>query len=199
MYKSADFKRCYFNPLEEKPFVKYPRLCELVPDMSGEKVELLSRVMRYILALYDPKSPLIADYPDLGTRKTAAAEVAGFDRSADIETLEMLYTCDSELVVTIIVNFLREIVQSRAWASVQADEQTFWEFIQRMMLPINRTTKDKDDVSAVALKTKLSEDKESIGRRLDQNWLKFFSDDEDLKTKVEKKKSFSPEEIAGVK
>lgn len=207
MYKSGDFRRCFFNPFEQEPLKAYPRLAGLLSAIDVGKKEPLAEIsddlkncmVRYVLALYDPKSPLINDYPDLGTRKSAAADVAGFDRVANETILNILFECDSEYLVSFIVSYLREVVQSRIWASVMADEQTFWEFVSRMLLPIGRTNKDKDDVSAVSLKTKLSEDKESIGQRLDNNWNKFFGEDDELKKKAEKKKLFSPEEMAGVK
>lgn len=190
------------NALEKNLFEEYPRLLEMLPRDSSDRTFTSDRdeekMIRYVLALYDPKSPLVKDYPDLNTRKTAAAEVAGYDLEEDKDVIDRLFRCDSEYLVEFIVTYLRQIVQSRSWASITADEQTYWEFVSRMLLPINRTNKDKDDVSAVALKTKLGEDKENIAERLDRNWNKFLGDDEELKRKVQKAKGWSPEEQAGV-
>lgn len=202
MYKKEDFRRCFFNPLAEDLNYEYPRLAVLLPhgieDERFADSKSQTKMIRYVLALYDPKSPLVKDYPDLNSRKIEAARVAGYDIEAEREILDMVYSCDSEYLVQFIINFLRQIVQSRAWASIQADEQTFWEFVFRMLLPI-RESKDKDDVSAVSLKTKLGSDKEDIGDRLERNWNRFLGDDEDLKKKVQIKKGFSPEDMAGVK
>jgi hypothetical protein len=190
------------NALEKNLFEQYPRLLEMLPRDRNEKLfssdQEQERMISYVLALYDPKSPLAKDYPELNTRKTAAAEVAGYDLEQDKDVLETIFRCDSEYMVEFIVTYLRQIVQSRSWASITADEQTYWEFVQRMLLPINRTSKDKDDVSAVALKTKLGEDKENIADRLERNWNRFLGDDEELKRKVQKAKGWSPEEQAGV-
>lgn len=190
------------NPLEENLIEEYPRLLVLLPGNRDDNLfggDNTFKMVRYVLALYDPKSPLVKDYPELYSRKVAAAEVAGFNISIDTELLGTLYSCNDEYLVEFIVNYLRYIVQSRAWASITADEQTFWEFVSRMLLPINRTMKDRDDVSAVSLKTKLGEDKEAIADRLERSWNRFLGDDEDLKKKVNKAKGWSPEEQAGVK
>lgn len=199
-YTSKDFAKCFFNPLEKNLLKTYPRLNDLLPQEVPEDDLLCNegeKLIKYVLALYDPKSPIIKDNPDYSSRKQAAAILAGYSLH-DTTKLDTVYTCDSEYMVGFIVNFLRNVVQSRIWASLQADEQTYWEFIYRMMLPINREKGDKDQVQAVAVKTKLSEDKESILSRVESNLSKFLGEDEDLKKKV-KKQDFSPEYMAGVK
>jgi hypothetical protein len=202
MFAEKDFNRCFYNPLAKNLFSTYPRLNELLPKEFDEEDPLTTeneRLVRYILALYDPQSPIIKEYPDLTSRKMAAADIAGYHAEKERELLDKVFACDSEYMVAIIVSFLKNIVQSRLWASIQADEQTFWEFVGRMMLPIAKDNKDKDMVSAVAMKTKLSEDKESIVTQLEKNWQRFFADDDNLKKKVEKKNNWSPESMAGVK
>jgi hypothetical protein len=202
MFEEKDFKRCFYNPMVKNLFGTYPRLSDLIPKEIDEDDPLAAekdRLVRYILALYDPQSPIIKEYPDLTSRKRAAAEIAGYNAEKERELLDIVFACDSEYMVNVIVAFLKNIVQSRLWASIQADEQTFWEFVGRMMLPIAKDNKDKDMVSAVAMKTKLSEDKESISTQLEKNLQRFFSDDDNLKKKVEKKNNWSPESMAGVK
>lgn len=202
MYTKEQFRRCAMNPLAENIFEEYPRLLVMLPREAKDKIfdnDDQIRMIRYVLALYDPKSPLIRDYPELNSRKIAAAELAGYDLEKDASITEKLFRCDNEYLVEFIITFLKTVVQSRAWASITADDQTFWEFVSRMLLPINRTEKDKDDVSAVSLKTKLGEDKENIADRLERNWNRFLGEDEDLKKKVQQKKGWSPEEQAGVK
>lgn len=200
-YQKSQFDRCFFNPLEKDLSKTYPKLAELIPAEFGQDDALANegdKLLRYILALYDPKSPIVKDNPDLGSRKIAAAHLAGYNTGRETDKLELIYTCESEFMVGVIVNFMRQIVQSRVWASLQADEQTYWEFIYRMLLPINRDKGDKDQVQAVAVKTKLSEDKESIMARIDNSWNKFIGEDDDLRKKI-KKIDYSPESMAGIK
>jgi hypothetical protein len=196
MYAKDDFKKCFFNPYD-KGLMDNPRVQQLIPDKEDLLSDDAARTMRYVVALYDPKSPLVRDYPDLNTRKIAAATIAGFDINVDAESEEMLFTCDSEFLVQLIVNYLRYVVKSRVWAALQADEQTFWEFVTRLMLPITRGDKDRDLVGAVSVKTKLSEDKENINDRLDRNWSRFLADDDQLIRKIETG-DYSPEGYAGV-
>lgn len=199
MYVEKQFDKCFFNPLEKNLLKAYPRLQELIPKEYTEEDKLASegeKLLRYIIALYDPKSPIVRDNPDLAQRKIEAAQLAGYDLKKDDEKLEILYACDSDYMVAIIVNYLRNIVKSRVWASIQADEQVFWEFIGRLYKPISEES-DKDDINAGEKKIKLSQGKETISVQIDSNWSKFLGDDEELKKKV-KKQDFSPEAMAGI-
>jgi hypothetical protein len=198
-YGKQHFDKCFFNPLEKDLLKAYPRLRELIPEEKNENDKLAyddDRLLRYILALYDPKSPVVKDNPDFTQRKIEAAIVAGYNLQKDDEKLEIIYSCDSDYMVAIIVNFLRNVVRSRLWASIQADEQVFWEFIARLHKPISEES-DKDDINAGEKKIKLSQGKEVISTQIDANLSKFLGDDEDLKKKV-KKQDFSPEAMAGI-
>lgn len=189
-YEARDFARCHFNPLEKSLLKTYPNLQELLPE--GEVDE---RTIRYCLALYDPKSPVVRDNPDMTSRKIAAAEVAGLVK--DKKAMDDLFACNDSAMVEFIVNFLKRVVQSRVWASLQADEQVFWEFITRLFKPISEQS-DKTDVDAQEKKLKISQGKETVSALIDQNWQKFLGDDVDLKKKA-KRQNFSPESMAGVK
>jgi hypothetical protein len=200
MYTKNDFKKCFFNPLDED-LMENDRVQALIPAQTQINDELVDddRVIRFVFAMYDPKSPLVRDYPDLNTRKLSAATIAGFDiaNKEEERLMEQLFSCDSEFLVLLIKNFLKEVVKSRVWAAIQADEQVFWEFVIRLLLPITRGDKDKDLVAAVSVKTKLSEDKENINERIDRNWSRFVGDDQQLVKKMETS-DFSPEGYAGV-
>jgi hypothetical protein len=195
-YTKQSFDRCFFNPLEKDLFKSYPKLKELEPPEIAEDDPLASegeQLFKYVIALYDPKSPLIKDNPDLNQRKIAAAEIAGY---SDNGKLDIIFSCGSDYLVALIVGYLRNVVQSRLWASIQADEQVFWEFVARLHKPIAEES-DKDGVSAIEKKIKLSQGRETISSQIEVNWNKFFSDDEDLKKKV-RKHDYSPEAMAGV-
>jgi hypothetical protein len=198
MYQKQDFGRCFFNPLEKNLLKTYPQLSELLtPKIDTDPLsEEGEDLIRYVLALYDPKSPVVKDNPDMNSRKIEAARIAGYDLTGDSGKLELMYACASDYLVGLIVNFLRKIIQSRVWAAIQADEQVFWEFVARLYKPIAEES-DKDGVSAIEKKIKLSQGRETLSSQIELNWNKFFSDDEALKKKVEKKKDYSPEAMAG--
>lgn len=190
-YTKQSFDKCFFNPLE-KDLLKNEQLKELI-----EGIEITDRQIRYCLALYDPKSPVVKDNPDITARKISAAEAAGYDTRKDKEDLDKLYSCDDEFLIVFIIRFLRRVVRSRVWASLQADEQVFWEFIQRLFKPISEES-DKTDVDAQEKKLKISKGKEEVSALIEQNWNKLLGDDEDLKKKA-KANNYSPESMAGIK
>jgi hypothetical protein len=77
-----------------------------------------------------------------------------------------------------------------------ANEQTFFEYSRRMMKPVEeKDAKEKDLMSAIAIKSKLSEDMDAINNRLDSYYDKLYGDN-DLKNKVQKVK-ISPESMSG--
>ncbi len=68
----TDYSRMEFNPtVKQKLFVAYPKLKEIVGDIDDKS-------LRYILLMYDSKSPLRDQYPDMNRRKGFAAQIAGF-------------------------------------------------------------------------------------------------------------------------
>jgi len=190
-YQKQSFDKCFFNPLEKDLLKTYPQLKELI-----DGIEISDRQIKYCLSMYDPKSPVVKDNPDINARKIAAAEVAGYDKQKDKEELDKLFACDEEGVIVFTINFLRKVVKSRVWASLCADEQVFWEFIQRLFKPISEDS-DKTDVDAQEKKLKISKGKEEVSALIEVNWNKLLGDDEDLKKKV-KKQDYSPESMAGI-
>lgn len=205
-YDAKDFKRCLLNPLQSGNISTDKRLAMIWPtensniegfdewdDVSREKLT------RYVICLYDPESPLLKDEPNLNQRKVEAAIIAGFNLEAQEEWLEKeLYTCKNEYVVYVIAKYL-QLRKSREFAGLMADEQTYWEFIHRLMEPITKADKDRDLMSALDIKTKLSAAKEEINARLMANWKRFFADDEDALKQVSKANIWSPEAMAGVR
>lgn len=199
-YTQDQFKNCQFDPFEWKVFEKYPRLHDLIPKAKkGEEsvVDLLppDQVLRYIIALYDPKSPLIKGEQNLLRRKEVAAEVAGFDIVGQLEELTALYECRNGAVVVFIQNYLRIHAKSMEWAMIQSFEQAFWEYQARLMQPIEKDAKDKDLMSAVGMKTKLSEDIKGLYENYQTAISKFYGEDKELIERSGKIRSFTPEQV----
>lgn len=200
-YEDKDFKKCLFNPLKDKDISQKHILDGLWDRDVDEKVlarwdkENTERLVKYIIALYDPESPLLKE-PSLDTRRTEAALIAGF-KLDDAFLEDEIYTCKDEFAVHAIAKYL-QLRKSREFAGLIADEQTYWEFIKRLLEPISRADKDKDMISALDIKTKLSAAKEEINARLTANWKKFFADDDDLMKQATNRNVFTPEAYAGV-
>lgn len=78
---------------------------------------------------------------------------------------------------------------------IVSNEETFYEYASRMMLPIKTGTKgEKDELSAVAIKSKLSADMDEINDRLDKYYVKLY-DDVDLKNTLLKPR-ITPESMS---
>lgn len=207
-YTSDTFKNCQFNPYEEYPLSAYPRLKEIVveDDHRAEDEDEgetdnhirvpIERIVRYIVAMYDPKSPLIKGESNLLRRKEVAAFIAGFDLDKDEDMLEILFDCKYEHIVIMIQNFLKFFVKSMEWAMLVAYESSFWEFQSRLMQPIERGDKDKDLVSAMQSKTKISNDIQELYNKFEAAKEKFYGNDTVLIKAANKIKRFTPEGVA---
>lgn len=204
-YKEQDFKRCLYNPLSKSKLAAEQRLQALFPVINEEEdaaVLFLDEVpretlLRYIVCLYDPESPLLKE-PSLAIRKTEAARIAGYDLEAYEQWLEdELYSCKNPVVLHVIAKYL-EMRRSREFAGLMADEQTYWEFTKRLMEPISKGEKETDIMRALDIKTKLSEAKEIINARLTTNWNKFFAGDDEAIQQATTISIWTPEAAAGV-
>lgn len=196
-YIEKNFSQCAFNPLAKDLFKTYPKLKALTYAREMKPEEEWEKLIRYIIALYDPGSPVINDNTDLTLRKQVAAQVAGFNVELDNEYLMPIYTCDDEEFTDVVILYLKLYGNSRLWSMIQSNEHLFWEYNLRLMTPISRADKDRDLVAAVSMKSKMSEDLEVISDRIDRCMKRFYVNDEVLEDAVKKKK-ITPESIANV-
>jgi hypothetical protein len=201
-YTEKDFRRCLLNPFSKDKLINHNSL-ELVWKVEMEEDDIWTDVsretlIRYIIALYDPESPLLKE-PSLEQRKTDAALIAGYKLDKDNVFLENeLYSCKNNYAVHVIARYM-QLRKSRQFAGLMADEQTYWEFIRRLLEPISKDGKDRDIMSALDIKTKLSSAKEELDARLTANWKKFFADDEDVVKSATMLNIFTPETMAGIR
>lgn len=194
-YGAGDFKTCRFNALAKDLFEECPQLNELIEGKEQFAKNEWERLLRYIIANYDPASPLVRDYSLLPKRKQVAAALAGYDLAKDNKALQDIYSCQDEQFTQVVNDYLRQYGDSRLWAMIVSSLQLFWEFNLRIFTPI-KEDKDKDLVAAVNMKSKMSEELEKIHERIERLTKQFYGD-EDLQ-KATKKLRVSPETIAGI-
>lgn len=182
-----------FDPTcKKKLSVEYPKLAKII-DLSDDKMG------RYVLLMYDIKSPIKTLYPDLSKRKDVCADLAGYSPS-ETEPLKTL-TIESEDGMKPYEPLLEMISQylsyqnSRLWAMIVTNEQSFYEYQRRIMAEIGGDA-DKDALSAVTLKTKLLEAMDAIHQRLDRYYYELTGGDKILEEMVAKRRRASPESIA---
>ena len=191
-FNEKDFSGCKHNPLVKDFRAKYAELFNIVPiSYEGDKEKLL----KYICLMYDPKSPLIPDTASIDTRKRIAAQYAGY--KLDEVALAPIFDLSSKIVVDVIDIFLKEHINERLAYMIFGNEQTFFEYGKRLLQPVkwDDDAKEKDLLSAITIKTKLSEDMAAINTRIESDYRKLYQDDSQLQKAVTKKK-FTPEAYA---
>jgi hypothetical protein len=78
-YSINQFNACAINPLVSGDLLlKHPHLYEVFEPEWAED-ENFDRILRYVIAVYDPKSPLVAMERDLVRRKEAAIQLLDID------------------------------------------------------------------------------------------------------------------------
>ncbi len=196
-YSEKDFAGCFCNPLKKNIFNAYPRLSELIPKDMLNSEEDNEKMVRYIIAMYDPGSPLIKEYRDITLRKRTAAMVAGYDFTKDEYFLIDLFSFSNNAALYGVSNFLKFFIHSRLWYMISAREQTIYEYAERMLKPVEAKTgdKEKDLMSAIAIKSKLSADMAEMNDLLEKDYNKFFGSDTDL-SKAFKNDDYTPEKMA---
>lgn len=177
--------------VENKMLAEFPKLAEiLVPEW--EEHHNLDAIIRYMIMVYDPKSPLFRDERDLNYRKSLAAELAGMDMN-DETYLIAIYESHLPLFADLVVRYLTRFARSKEWAAICAFEACFWESVRKLMDPITGKT-SKEELESVQKKAAIKVEIDNDIKRLDEYYRKFFGEDEDLDKKVRKR--LRPELVA---
>lgn len=191
-YKQSDFNNCQFNPLINGDLLEaYPKLGEIVdPEWHDEN---LDSILRYLIIVYDPKSPLIAYERDLNYRKDIAVQLA---KITDETLANAVITSTHSYSPSLVIKYLMRFARSKEWAAICAFESSFWESIKEVIEPISGKN-SKEKLESVQKKAAIKEEIEKDIKRLDQLYRTFFGEDEDLHAKV--KRRLTPEMIANGK
>lgn len=207
-YKLEDFAGCAINPLQKNLLENNPRLKNLIPIIQKNEEELnedgeeessvvffepkeVEEIFRYIIILYDPKSPLFKNERDLNRRKAAAAVIAKLENNTDY--LATIYDCTHELIVPLTIGYLQKIAKSMEYAAIMVIENCFWESTQKLMEPISGRN-SKDELDAVQKKSAIKDELDKDIIRLDKYVKAFFGEDEQLAAQA--KKRISPESMS---
>lgn len=177
MYERKEFDKCLFNPCEVDMFVSYPQLIDL--QKISENID--NKLIKYIVCVYDYRSPVVVNNRELKVRKQVAADFAGYDvLNSD---LKYLYNIEPDYMLQAIDYFLKTFIHSRVWYMICCNEHIFWEYGQRMLKPVTNKGEDgkpmteKAITEAMALKTDLSKDMSDIDERLDAAYKRLYGDE----------------------
>src|ERR1051326_364396 len=155
-YTKGHFARCQFNPMTgEEMLAGYPVLQTIISDelMRDSRRDAL---IRYIIMVYDPESPLVASERDLNFRKAIAAELANLPLN-DEEFIQAIYNCSLPGLVDMTCKYLVRFARSKEWAAICAYEYKFWEAIRLIMQPIASDKSDREQLDAANKKDVLSD------------------------------------------
>jgi len=193
-YKYDDFSACAFNPMaKEKMIVKYPRLYSLIENETWDiKEHNIDALIRYIIAAYDPKSPLLINERDLNFRKTIAADIAGLP-AKDEEYMDSVYSFSHPFLVDMLIKYFMRFSKSKEYAAIVVIENCFWESTKKLLEPIEGKS-SKEQLDAVQKKSALKDELDKDIIRIDKLYKSFFGEDVELEKKGKLK--ITPEDIA---
>lgn len=196
MIPDREFSKMEFNPNTKKGLYQlYPKL-ENILGKSDEKM------VKYILLMYDIKSPLKDYYPDLQKRKEIAAVMAGYNMDKDDVTGLFEFKIkddDNEYVpydelLNLTISYLK-YQNNWVWSMVVSNEQAFYEYNKRVMMPVDGN-RDKDILQAISIKTQIMTAQDEIYNRLQKYYKDMAGGDVDLEQAIVARKRMRPEEIA---
>jgi hypothetical protein len=196
MIPDKEFGRMEFNPTSKKQmFQVYPKLSNILGAAND-------KLVRYVLLMYDIKSPLKDHYPDLQKRKEIAAMMSGYDMDKDDVTgIFEFKTKDDEgeyiphdELLNITIAYLK-YQNNWVWSMVVSNEQAFYEYNKRVMMPVDGS-RDKDILQAINIKTQIMEAQDAIYNRLQKYYKDMAGGDTDLEQAIVSRKRMRPEEIA---
>lgn len=165
---------------------------EIVVNTGVTSIGLKERtkLIKYIVLVYDKESPFIQRFKSLPERKKQAAVTAGFDPKDPI--IDVLQDVSSDDICSMIIDFV--VYQNDLiWSMLISNEQTFYEYQNTLMSPTMMIRNDKDKLSGTAVKTKLLADSHEIAARINSYRKQLFVDDS-VNKKI--KASYSPERVA---
>jgi hypothetical protein len=196
-FTKKHFSACQFNPLEDNLLNAYPALAEFAEGFEGEAAV---RPLRYLIAMYDPASPL-RQLTSLPARKMQAAQLSGFDLIAEEMVLESMYSFDAtenKKFLLMANAYFARFIRHRTWVSICTFEQVWWEYNQKMLDRV-RGDNSKQELEALEKKSKIRVEMSALHQELTRLWDDFYGKgNEDLKLSSEKSNYINPETIQSV-
>jgi len=174
------------SPMTEQ----YPQLQRLSTFADCERPDK-DALIRYILLMYDPKSPYKDLISDIKQRKVSCAHAAALE-----ECREIFEFLDREFI-EMLDEWLKSI-NSRVWSMIVSNEQVFYEYQSRLLIPVADSEKgDKETIAAADLKAKLMDTCDEIHNRLEGYYRELYGDKETA-DKIRQNHRWTPENIGQV-
>jgi hypothetical protein len=192
-YTHKSFQSCQFNPLStERMTAAFPILLLAIEKEWADDPHI-DTLIRYVIMVYDPKSPMVTDERDIARRKQLALDEL---KMSDEELRQQWIAHDHPFLAELITELLKRFVKSREYAILVALEFKFWEAIKLTMQPISGKN-SKEELESLQKKSLVADEMDKDIKRIDQYYKQFFMEDAELEKKG--KRRLSPETIAGLK
>lgn len=177
----------------------FPKL-KAMPSFANYPHGDRNYIIRYIIYLYDPGSPLRAEIEDYAKRQVEAALLAGFEQNTKGEfksdRIKQVLAGDCTEVTDMIVDFLIQL-DNRAYAQLVAGEQTFYNNIRALMKRGNYDD-DTKELKSIEVKEKITDFNEKLDTSIKVLTTRIFGEDESLDER-RKSRDLSPEAFANRK
>ncbi len=157
-----------------------------------------TNMVRYIILVYDKKSPFKVEFHRLEDRKKAVAAFCGFRQKRDGEpdgVYELVTELTDEKVVDGLCDFLK-FQNDLVWSQIVAKEELFWGNQRQILLGVSGGNKDTDRMTASLNAVKLSKSNDALAKEIKELYVQFTGNDPDAEVAIMMRKPLRPETIA---
>lgn len=185
-FSKNDFARLQYNVYdlpEDKEVLEHWKELKRFPEFTTKNLTGINRdkVMRYIILVYDKRSPLLSQ-KNLSLRKKTAAELAGFEKNeAGLfqDSVMAMINLENKHIARMIIRYAR-IQSDTKYALLVAGMEALYE----NLIKISATGKDEDVIDS-AEKSKLFEQSEKMGEKLERMADELFNNDLELMSEAD--------------
>lgn len=197
LYTDKDFKDMYF-PIHTLGTQEYEKLDKMKQfdkiDHSKFHKQQKVQILKVLAYLYDVNSPLVSQYTDIKARREKAIELAQVDKRTQNELYKKLMEFEDNDLIIVTAQMLRK-QNDTVFSLLVSQEIFFSECLTKVLQPIQGED-DKETLSALEKKAKISETMQQVVDRIDKFRSRYFRNDQELEKKVRSVVSFTPEGIA---
>jgi len=178
-FKSQDYKDMLYPVHNLKRDVDIFKTFPKLKDYSEFSEKLIAslpidKVFKYIVYVYDQKSPFFTQIEDLVQRKKAAVLEAGFEPNASQNfstSIKGMLNCENPAINSMIIRYCR--MQGKNFANLVASIEAFHQINLQLISNIN----GQDDDAIVIAKKKADLDKaaDDLSNRLNEKARRFLS------------------------
>lgn len=147
-------------------------------------------IIRYIILVYDKKSPFRVSAPILKNRKNTVAKIVDLKG----KLVDACIDLSERLIASAVVDYLR-YQDDTTWRLILQCQEVFDSNEQEIFMQLSADTSDKDRLAAAKVKSALIQEQEKLQETLNSLYTKFTGNDPNAEIAV-KRVSFRPETVA---